>query len=192
MKSGYMKAGRMVTLLPQRKVNIKRFPRRRAPASSPISDAELRDEAISLYQSVVRFQTRLYGNDKGDDTLTAHSVACNSRRDSMAEGKRRARRADETIAATIARRRNAARAVLISQTLSIWLLQVTRSRALSIRADQHRRKRSDHFRHRVLPSDYRLRHTRRDVLVFFKHDFQLDELSQSSTRSRWIRVTPTR
>jgi hypothetical protein len=44
----------------------------------------------------------------------------------MAGTKRCGKTPDETIAATIARRRNAARAVWTSQTLSIWLLQVTR------------------------------------------------------------------
>jgi phosphoglycerol transferase MdoB-like AlkP superfamily enzyme len=69
---GYMKAGRMVTLQPQRKVNITALPADvpGATATSPISDAELRDEAISLYQSAsYAFKHGLYGYEKPGDPI---------------------------------------------------------------------------------------------------------------------------
>jgi hypothetical protein len=72
---GYMKAGRMVTLQPQPKVGVTALPGDvpGAAATGPISDDELRDEAISLYQRAsYAFRRGAYGYEKRGDALAAH------------------------------------------------------------------------------------------------------------------------
>jgi phosphoglycerol transferase MdoB-like AlkP superfamily enzyme len=64
---GYMKAGRMVTLQPQRKVSVSALPADvpGADGGNHMSDDELRAEAIGLYESAsYAFKHGLYGKEK--------------------------------------------------------------------------------------------------------------------------------